>query len=148
MNWCSKSKFITWSLTLKLLPFWLIHLEEIWKWSLVICFYHSITLKKFFKWHMSLFFNYRSHITVFVMALFNIWVPIVYLLLCEDRKAWFFLASNQQYSVEECNRCWLFSRAVWGLSHDMTVLGKQAEYLCARHASNDIFPTSFADSET
>lgn len=45
----------------------------------------------------------------------------------------------------------MFICALWGtvggVSHDMTVLDKQAVYLCARHISNDFFPTSFPGCE-
>lgn len=109
-----KISLLTWSLTLKLLIFWLIHLGEIWKWSIVICFYYSITFKKKpFKWFMSLFFNYVSNTTCFIMTLFNIWVPAVYLLLCEERKAWFF---------------WLpINNKVWGSITDAEYLVVQFE---------------------
>ena len=59
----------------------------------------------------------------------------------------FFLASNQQQSVRENNRCWIFSHAVWGLSHDMTVLDLKSWVPLCQHISNDIYSTSFSGCE-
>lgn len=157
MNWCSKSKFITWSLTLKLLLFRLLHLGEIRKYMVVVCFYHVAQPLKISSCAMSLFFNHLSYITFCIMTLLNSWVPILYFLSCEERKAGlFWLPINNkvwgsitdgEYLVVQSEEGWAKIWLVGGLSQDMTVLDTQTEYLCERHISNVIFPTSFSGCE-
>lgn len=90
------------------------------------------------------------------MASFNIWVPKVYLLLCEERKAWlFWLPINNKVwgSITDAEYLFMDSEVLQEGWATIWLLDKKAEYLRERHISNDIFPTSFsgwenAESET